>query len=218
MIAALARPLPASKALVWIAGACVAIAIYCLAYTALAGHGETLGQALAWSASMIAPWLAAIELQKRMETMAGRAAVLLGALVVSLVIGIVLLGAPLDGFEIIRRLPALAAAALVAAVLEAMAARSAKANPPGLPLRPQQIDWIKAAGNYVELHGEAGTITHRSTLAATEQDLSSKGFVRIHRSILVRRDAIARVRPDDVVLVDGTHLKTGKSFRPRLAA
>jgi hypothetical protein len=32
----------------------------------------------------------------------------------------------------------------------------------------------------------------------------------------VRRDSIARIRPADVILLDGTSLKTGKRFRAGL--
>ena len=83
---------------------------------------------------------------------------------------------------------------------------------------PAQIDWVRAAGNYVELRSHGHTIVHRSSIAAVERDLADHGFVRIHRSILVRRDRIARIRPQDVVLVDGTQLKIGKRYRSDLAA
>lgn len=59
---------------------------------------------------------------------------------------------------------------------------------------PADIERVEAAGNYVELHTAAGPVLHRATLSGVEADLSGHGFVRIHRSRLVRRDAVTGVR------------------------
>lgn len=56
-----------------------------------------------------------------------------------------------------------------------------------------EVAWIEAAGNYVELHLGATPILHRAPLSEMERQLAGAGFVRIHRSRLVRRDAIAQV-------------------------
>lgn len=56
-----------------------------------------------------------------------------------------------------------------------------------------QIDWIEAAGNYVELHWDGPPLLHRAALAEMERRAGTQGFVRIHRSRLVRRAAIAGV-------------------------
>jgi DNA-binding LytR/AlgR family response regulator len=85
-----------------------------------------------------------------------------------------------------------------------------------LPLSVDQIDWIAAAGNYVEIRGAGRTLIRRMPLSAVERELDGRGFVRIHRSRLVRRDRIVRVRPDDVILLDGTSLKIGKRYRAAL--
>ena len=77
---------------------------------------------------------------------------------------------------------------------------------------------MQAAGNYVELRANGQTVVHRSSIGAAERDLGRHGFIRIHRSTLVRRDRIARVRPHDVILTDGTHLKVGKRYRATLDA
>lgn len=60
-------------------------------------------------------------------------------------------------------------------------------------LAPQDIERIEAAGNYVELFTTTGAVLHRNTLANVEGELEGQGFVRIHRSRLVRRDAVATV-------------------------
>ena len=60
-------------------------------------------------------------------------------------------------------------------------------------LRPDEIDWVSAAGNYVELHGSFGSELARRTMADIEATLAPHGFVRVHRSRLVRRAAIAAI-------------------------
>ncbi len=80
------------------------------------------------------------------------------------------------------------------------------------------ILWVEAAGNYVELHRAAAPVLHRAPLSQMERRLAQAGFVRIHRSRLVRRDAIAAVetRPsgDFVVrLVTGQTLLGSRRFR-----
>jgi two-component system LytT family response regulator len=75
---------------------------------------------------------------------------------------------------------------------------------------------VAAAGNYVELRRGGRTVLHRAPLSHVQAEFERHGFVRIHRSILVRRMAIARVRPNDVILHDGTSLKTGKRYRSTL--
>jgi hypothetical protein len=60
-----------------------------------------------------------------------------------------------------------------------------------LPL--EDIAWIEAAGNYVEIHAGEGVILHRAALSQMERRLAGEGFVRIHRSRLVRRAAIRAV-------------------------
>lgn len=60
-------------------------------------------------------------------------------------------------------------------------------------LKPDEIDWVAAAGNYVELNGAFGTKLARRTLAEMEAELEPHGFVRVHRSRLVRKASIAKL-------------------------
>ena len=75
-------------------------------------------------------------------------------------------------------------------------------------LRPEEIDFIEALGDYVSLH--VGTESHllRATLTDMERKLEPDGFVRIHRSRLVNwnrvREFVADRERDPVVV-----LKTG---------
>jgi hypothetical protein len=86
-----------------------------------------------------------------------------------------------------------------------------------------EVVWIEAAGNYVELHRGVGGLLHRASLADMERQLQRAGFVRIHRSRLVRRDAIAGIdsKPtgDFVVrLHDGRELAGSRRYRHPLLA
>ena len=62
-------------------------------------------------------------------------------------------------------------------------------------LRPEEIDHVEAAGNYVVLH--AGKERHivRETTAAMENRLTAAGFMRISRSIIVNLGRIREVQP-----------------------
>lgn len=59
----------------------------------------------------------------------------------------------------------------------------------------EEVDWVEAAGNYVEIH--AGKATHliRGTLDGLLQKLDGEKFIRISRSQIVRIDAIAELQP-----------------------
>lgn len=66
------------------------------------------------------------------------------------------------------------------------------------------IEWIAAAGNYVELHlrqPQGRVVLHRSTLSAVEERLSAQEFLRVHRTTLVRRSALTAI----TVTGDGTY-------------
>lgn len=214
----LAHPLPNKQALALVVGACILVTLYCLAYNALAGAHVTMQAAIGWSLAMIAPWLMAWELSKRSKNVATVVAIIAVALLASMAIGLVLLDRPLGAFEIIRRLPALAL--LVALILASRwrVHHEHSVREVSLPIAARDIVSVRAAGNYVELAASHGIVTHRATLSAMERHLAPYGFIRIHRSLLVRRDAIARVRSEDVILRDGTHLPVGKRFRASLAA
>jgi len=79
-------------------------------------------------------------------------------------------------------------------------------------LKPEEIDYIEAAGNYLVLH--AGKERHiiRDTMAAMEARLGPAGFMRISRSAIVNLNQIGQVEPllgpgeYCVILKSGTRL------------
>ncbi|MDK2755205.1 LytTR family DNA-binding domain-containing protein [Blastomonas fulva] len=88
-------------------------------------------------------------------------------------------------------------------------------------LRPDEIDWVNAAGNYVELHGDFGTELARRTMAGIEAELAHYGFVRVHRSRLVRRAAIASTETRqsgdfDITLRSGAVISGSRRFRQNI--
>jgi two-component system, LytTR family, response regulator len=85
------------------------------------------------------------------------------------------------------------------------------------------IDWVRAAENYVELHtGSTGHLLH-VTMSALERSLDPQMFVRIHRSIIVNLDRIRTLQAGEhgeylVTLRDGTRLQSGRAYSERLRA
>jgi two-component system LytT family response regulator len=119
----------------------------------------------------------------------------------------------------------------VAALLAARAdARPAKTWLTRLPvkdrdrfllLRIEEITWIEAAQNYVQIHARKHEYLVRCTMADLEAQLDPAKFSRIHRSALVNLDRIREIRPAwhgdfDVILEDGTQLKLSRHYRDRL--
>jgi two-component system LytT family response regulator len=85
----------------------------------------------------------------------------------------------------------------------------------------EDVDWIGAAGNYVELH--VGDATHlvRGTLQSLEKRLPDSTFARIHRSTIVNLDRVRALHPWShgdlqVELSDGTELRLSRRYRDRL--
>jgi two-component system LytT family response regulator len=84
-------------------------------------------------------------------------------------------------------------------------------------LRPEEIDFVEAYGDYVRLR--AGTDTHllRGTLTDMERKLRADGFVRIHRSRLVNllrvREFVADREHDPMVtLKNGVRLEASPAY------
>ena len=88
-------------------------------------------------------------------------------------------------------------------------------------LKAREIDWVEAAGVYVELHAGKKAYLHRASITELESRLSAARFVRIHRSTLVNLDRVRELTPRThgefiVMLTDGTALKLSRGYRHRL--
>lgn len=89
-----------------------------------------------------------------------------------------------------------------------------------LVLKAEEIDWVEAAGAYVELHIGKKIYLHRIGLSELESQLASSRFARIHRSTLVNLDRIRELAPHthgefSVLLTDGTELRLSRGYRNR---
>ena len=83
------------------------------------------------------------------------------------------------------------------------------------------IDWIRAADNYVELHARGDTFLVRNTLAGAADRLPSPPFLRIHRGVIVNADRIAQIETlangeYSMILQDGMRLPLSRRYRRRL--
>lgn len=82
----------------------------------------------------------------------------------------------------------------------------------------EQVLWIEAANKHVVIHTNSRTYIARQTIQSLEEVLDPRQFVRIHRSILVRKAAVRRLHPlfhgDYVVrLVNGAEVTLSRTFR-----
>jgi len=85
------------------------------------------------------------------------------------------------------------------------------------------IDWIEAAENYVQLHaGRTGHLIH-VTMNTLEKSLDPETFVRIHRSVIVNLQRIKELQPAlhgeyAITLANGVRLQSGRLYNAKLRA
>jgi two-component system LytT family response regulator len=86
-----------------------------------------------------------------------------------------------------------------------------------LLLRPADVDWIEATGDYARVHTGNESHLMRATLAELQQKLAREGFVRVHRSRLVNLARIREFRPSSrgestIILRSGARLEASYTF------
>jgi two-component system LytT family response regulator len=84
-----------------------------------------------------------------------------------------------------------------------------------------EIDWIEAAGVYVNLHVAGQQLLYRASLQELSERLDARRFVRVHRSAIVNIESIVRLEPIshgefDVVLKSGARTRISRSYRTQL--
>ncbi len=84
-----------------------------------------------------------------------------------------------------------------------------------------EIDWVEAAGNYVEVKTRSGSYLIREGIGSLSARLDPSQFVRIHRSIIVNVRKIKELQPCNrgeymVVLKDGKQLSCSRGYRAKL--
>lgn len=88
-------------------------------------------------------------------------------------------------------------------------------------VKVEDIDWIEAADNYVNLHVGKEEHLHRETMSAIETQLPPARFMRISRSTIVNVDRIRELQPlfhgeYAVILKSGARLTLSRSYRDKV--
>ena len=96
-----------------------------------------------------------------------------------------------------------------------------KSNGRVVLVKVDDIEWVQAADNYVELHVDKETHLLRETLSALEARLAPQKFLRISRSVIVNIERVKELQPlfhgeYSVVLRNGKQLTLSRSYRDKL--
>lgn len=79
-------------------------------------------------------------------------------------------------------------------------------------LRASAIEWVEAAGNYMNLHANGRVYPLRETMNALQERLDPGKFARVHRSFMVNIDCVESIQPSESG--DGTiRLRSGDEIR-----
>lgn len=237
------EPLSAPRFLSLTVGGVLAATIYCqlwclVAFFPFAGIPMPLEASLAWAIAIVPPWLIAFEICKRSSEIAAspwaRRLVVVSSFALAAVLAVVLeLGMDgLVGVHSTRSLPIQVAGQIPMALIVAGALILRRSMPrdrsdkpaiysddlADLVARANRIEWIKAAGNYVETREDGRTRLYRTTMQALEQTLDPSRFVRIHRQVIVNSAFLDRdIDPGDIIrLKDGTVFKIGGRYGANL--
>jgi two-component system LytT family response regulator len=90
-------------------------------------------------------------------------------------------------------------------------------------LKPDEIVWVEAEGDYVTLHTTEQSYLLNESLRSMEARLSPHGFRQIHRSCLASVSRIRKLLANEngdyqAVLDNGTRLKVGRRYKDALFA
>jgi two-component system LytT family response regulator len=90
-------------------------------------------------------------------------------------------------------------------------------------VRAADVEWVEADGNYVRMHTAGGAHLMTETMQRIEEQLDPKVFARVHRSAIVRLDAIREIQPwfnGGLVLMlrTGAKVQVSRAQRERVLA
>src|SRR6266404_9132310 len=88
-------------------------------------------------------------------------------------------------------------------------------------LKPRELEFIEAAGNYLQLHVGEKQFTVRETMASLETRLDNQRFVRIHRSTLINLDYVKELEATFhgeyvITLRSGQRVTLSRTYRSKL--
>ncbi len=86
-----------------------------------------------------------------------------------------------------------------------------------------EVEWMEAAGNYVQLHARGSAHLLHVTMNTLEKSLDPEVFLRVHRSVIVNVRRIRSLEPAMhgeyvVTLESGVRLESGRAYSERLRA
>lgn len=233
------------------AGLSLAAAAYCLAHGLVINDQLNLPRTLAWAVASTFPWVCAWEGLKRLGSRSAQpllsAALLIAALGVAAALeyalaefysdttslaqivyrllpipfGIVLVRRLLRPSQPIRTDTGSATERLRESQTERVLDIPTRRGM--LAVRACDIEYVKAAGNYVELITGDRTLLMRATLQDLSDQLSLVGFVRVHRSLLVNTLHVVAARRgrrgrEVIELRSGAQLPVGRQFGDNAAS
>lgn len=79
-------------------------------------------------------------------------------------------------------------------------------NQKKIKLRLNDIYYIKASGNYLDIYTEKNKYYKRQKIGVCEETLKYKGFCRIQKSYIVNFHYIKVIKQSEVQLINGVHL------------
>jgi two-component system response regulator AlgR len=85
-------------------------------------------------------------------------------------------------------------------------------------LSASDIDWIEAERDYMRLHTGTRSFLLHQTISELERRLDPDRFIRVHRSTILRRDFVDRLKHDGLgawsaLLKDGGEVRIGRSYQ-----
>jgi len=226
------------------AGLSLIAATYCLVHGFVIDVEMNLPRTLAWAVVSTLPWLCAWEALKWVEKRPAQslqlvlsAGVLIAALAVCVALEYALAAVYSTdndslGQIVYRLLPIPFGLAVVRRLMRpSQPVRELQADPVlnvptrqgTLAVRACDIEYIKAAGNYVELVTGDRTLLLRATLQDLNDQLAPIGFLRVHRSLLVNPLHVVATRRGPrgrrvVEVRSGAELPVGRQFGDNAAA
>jgi two-component system LytT family response regulator len=84
-----------------------------------------------------------------------------------------------------------------------------------------KLDYVEAQDDYIALHSGGKSYLKQQPIAEIERQLDAARFVRIHRSVIVCLERVARIEPYGkesrlAILADGTRLPMSRAGYARL--
>ncbi len=85
-----------------------------------------------------------------------------------------------------------------------------------IQIRYRDVLYIRAQDNFVEICTPDKVYMPHLTITKLEEKLKNDIFLRVHRSYLVHRGAIATIGKNDITLVNGQTIPIGDQYRTKI--